>query len=314
MGISTGSAFRSQFLNLSQYNFHSQATTTSSVTTGGEDTTQLGPFWPIYNMTTLVMQCPNMQEIYRKASSNLPWGNGQEVVWMNVASPHPSTPAVITAGTQLNFACKNTGFIPMQAVSSNLPNLTDITRDWTGYVPLVKNKMRAKFKLHMLATLLDAADFTSIGSYWMRIMLGPNSDNYWFSGFKTVSYQGSGTVDATVGVMPQSISNGVVTGGWSNLTPFNTINIQQSWSPHWCSSYELVDDTWMSDWIPQNTQPDWRYSDTHQPDDGSTTGYRVEHRRYHHIVWSQHWHHHSTPSQHTCCRVVSRRKRALVQV
>ena len=132
-------------------------------------------------------------------------------------------------------------------------------------------------------------------------MLGPNSDNYWFSGFKTVSYQGSGTVDATVGVMPQSTSNGVVTGGWSNLTPFNTINIQQSWSPHWCSSYELVDDTWMSDWIPQNTQPDWRYSDTHQPDDGSTTGYRVEQRRYHHIVWSQHWHHHSTPSQHNCC-------------
>ena len=139
-------------------------------------------------MTTVVMQCPNLEKIYRKASSNPLWGNLQEVIWMNVASPHPSTPSTISSGSasQTVSACKNTGLVPMQAVSSNLAGLTDITWDWTGFVPLVKNKVKAKSKL---ATLLDAADFTSIGSYWIRIMLGTNSDNYWYSGFQNTSYQ-----------------------------------------------------------------------------------------------------------------------------
>lgn len=188
MGGTTGSAFCSQFLNLSQYKFHATAVTTNSITIPGDDITQFRPI--LANL-----QHDDSGDAVPKSRGDLQEGQQQSSVGespgsdLDERSEPPSKHAkhyIVGSASQTVFACKNTGLVPMQAVSSNLAGLTDITWDWTGFVPLVKIKVKAKFKQ---ATLLDAADFTSIGSNWIRIMLGTNSDNYWYSGFQNTSYQ-----------------------------------------------------------------------------------------------------------------------------
>ena len=54
--------------------------------------------------------------------------------------------------------------------------------------------------------------------------------------------------------MPQASDSGVVTAGWSNVTPYQTINNQYSWSPIFANSYEIIDDTWTSNYLGSNTQ------------------------------------------------------------
>ena len=169
--------------------------------------------------------------------------------------PHYSTPAVITAGKQTAFALKDVGAIPMQITGSNLANLSDVIQDWTGCVPLVKQKvkMRVKFK-NMLATLTTNTDWTLIGSFWMRIILFEHQDNLLYSGFRLSGYVGSSTPGTTPGTMPQDSQNRIVTAGWSNVTPYNTINPQFAWVPDWFEQFAVLDDSWLSAQLPNNTQ------------------------------------------------------------
>ena len=157
--------------------------------------TEFGALWPVWNLSTATMVAPNLEDIYR-TTNNPPWQAGSEYIMMPLACPHPSTPSTITAGAQPNFALKDTGMICMRGISSNIANLTDVLQDWTGFIPLVKNKFRAHYKLHMLATLTTVTDWTSIGSYWMRIMLFNHSNKYFYSGYRSPSYTGAGPLTA----------------------------------------------------------------------------------------------------------------------
>ena len=254
LGGTNGTAFRAQFLNLSQWNYHAVAVGPSTLSLDFEDHTEFGAQAPVWNMSMLAMAAPDMEEIYRKASNLPPWSHGSEVVYANVAVPHLSSPATVTAGKQTTFALKDAGFVPMEVLDSNLAGLSDVIQDWTGYIPLVKQKCKMRTKLNMLATLNMDTDWTSVGSYWMRIILFEHENNFLYSGFRPPSYTGAGPVDGTLGVMPQSSNGGVVTNGWSNVTAFNTINPQFAWVPYWLNQYAILDDTWLSSQIPNNTQ------------------------------------------------------------
>ena len=216
MGTSTGTSFRFQFLNFSQYNFHAFGTGPSTITMAADDVTEFGADWPVWNMSTVTMNAPNLADTYR-GKTNLPWNSGSEWTMAPVASPHVSTPATITSGMQTVFACKDVGMIPMQIIPSNLAGRNDVTQDFTGYIPTQKSKFRVKYKLGILATLTDDTDYTSIGSYWMHVILFKHRDPFLYSGFRSPSDTGSVTpVSNLNGIMPQSSAAGVVTPGWSN--------------------------------------------------------------------------------------------------
>ena len=106
----------------------------------------------------------------------------------------------------------------------------------------------------MLATLTTNTDWTSIGSFWMRIIPFEHQDNLLYSGFRLPGYVGSSTPGTTPGTTPQDSQNRIVTAGWSNVTPYNTINPQFAWVPDWFEQFAVLDDSWLSAQLPNNTQ------------------------------------------------------------
>ena len=154
LGGTQGTAFRFQFLALAQFLNHAIQTTPSALIIPETDGTDLGPYLPVWNMTTVTMLAPNADNYYRSVTTNPPYATGAEAVWSHLGVPHPATPATVTANAQCNFVQKHMGIIPMRTTPGVVGGEVDVVTDWTGFIPLQQNKLgKVKYKLHMLATL-----------------------------------------------------------------------------------------------------------------------------------------------------------------